>query len=169
MRAAQLALTHFPDLNAELDEATDEIVRHRSHDFNIAVDTDRGLMVPLVEGIGEKSILEIASEVNEKAQKARDGELGPEEMRNGTFSITNLGVIGGEEFTPIINHPQVAILGVGSIKETAEVVDGEVVPRHTVKLSLSYDHRVVDGATAARFVNELVENLEDPDKLMMQL
>lgn len=169
IRAAQLALTHYPDLNAELDEENDEIVRHRNHDFNIAVDTDRGLMVPLVENIGEKSILEIAREVGEKAGKAKNGELDSGEMRNGTFSITNLGVIGGDEFTPIINYPQVAILGIGAIKDTAEVVDGGVVPRKTVKLSLSYDHRVVDGATAARFMNELVENLEDPDKLMMQL
>lgn len=169
VKAVVEALQEHPDLNAELDEENDEIVRYGSFDFNIAVDTEQGLLTPLIEEVGEKSIVEVAENIEDKAGKARDGELSPGEMENGTFSITNLGVIGGEEFTPIINYPQAAILGVGSIKETAEVVEGEVVPRTTVKLSLSYDHRVVDGADAARFMNEIVENLENPESLLVKL
>lgn len=169
VKAVVEALENHPDLNAELDEENDEIVRYNSFDFNIAVDTDKGLMVPLIENVGEKSIVDVAGDIGEKAEKAREGKLSNEEMENGTFSITNLGVIGGEEFTPIINHPQVAILGVGSIKETAEVFEGEIRPRKTVKFSLSYDHRVVDGAEAARFMNEVVENLENPESLLVKL
>lgn len=169
MKSAMLALKQYPKLNAELDEENDEIVEKKYYDFNIAVDTERGLIVPVVENIDSKSILELAEDINQVAEKAQEGSISPQEMQGGTFSITNLGVIGGEEFTPIINYPQVAILGIGKISETAEVVDGEVVPRNTVKLSLSYDHRVVDGATAARFMNKLVENLEDPEKMLMEL
>jgi len=128
----------------------------------MAVDTDKGLLVPIIEDIDQKNIIELAEEIGDTAGKAKHGELSPDEMRNGTFSITNLGVIGGEEFTPIINYPQTAILGVGKIQQTPEVVNGDIVARHTVKLSLSYDHRVVDGATAARFMNKIIENLEDP-------
>ncbi|MFB6203145.1 MAG: 2-oxo acid dehydrogenase subunit E2 [Candidatus Nanohaloarchaea archaeon] len=169
MKAAYEALKEYPDLNAELDEENDEIIQKKYYDFNIAVDTDRGLLVPVIENVGEDSIIELAEDIEEKVDRARKGELSREEMQGGTFSITNIGVIGGEEFTPIINPPQTAILGIGEIKETAEVVDGEVVPRTTVKLSLSYDHRVVDGATAARFMNEVIENLEDPEKMLFEL
>ncbi|MFB6116018.1 MAG: dihydrolipoamide acetyltransferase family protein [Candidatus Nanosalina sp.] len=169
MNAAKEALEKYPDLNAELDTEKNEIVHKNYYDFNIAVDTDHGLLVPRIKDVDGKSVIELASEIGEKASKAKSGDLSSEEMKNGTFSITNLGVIGGEEFTPIINYPQVAILGIGRIGETAEVVDDEVVPRTTVKLSLSYDHRVVDGATAARFMNELVENLENPEKMLLEL
>ncbi|WEL19097.1 dihydrolipoamide acetyltransferase family protein [Candidatus Nanohalococcus occultus] len=169
IKALVEALEKHPDLNAELDESNEEIVRYSSFDFNVAVDTEKGLMVPLIREVGEKSIVDIASEIEEKAEKAQDGDLSSSEMENGTFSVTNLGVIGGEEFTPIINYPQTAILGLGKISETAEVIDGEIQPRKTVKLSLSYDHRVVDGADAARFVNDVVENLENPEKLLVNL
>lgn len=169
MKASLKALKDYPDLNAELDESKDEIVRKKFYDFNIAVDTDRGLLVPKIDGVDDKNMIELAEDIVEKAEGARDNDLDREDMAPGTFSITNLGVIGGEEFTPIINYPQVAILGIGNIGETAEVVDGEVVPRTTVKLSLSYDHRVVDGATAAHFMNDLVENLENPEELMVNL
>lgn len=169
MKAACLALEEYPSLNAELDEENDEIILKRHYDFNIAVDTDRGLVVPVVENVDDKSIVELAAEIDQKAGKARSGDLEPGEMENGTFSITNLGVIGGEAFTPIITYPQVAILGIGRISTTPEIIDGVMKPRETVKLSLSYDHRVVDGATAARFMNELVENLEDPAQLLIEL
>ena len=167
MKAVKEALEEYPDLNAELDTEEDEIVHKNYYDFNIAVDTDQGLLVPRIKDVDRKSITDLASEIGEKASEAKSGDLSSEEMENGTFSITNLGVIGGEEFTPIINYPQVAILGIGRIGETAEVVNGEVVPRTTVKLSLSYDHRVVDGATAARFMNEVVENLENPERMLL--
>ncbi|MBY6293971.1 2-oxo acid dehydrogenase subunit E2, partial [Nanohaloarchaea archaeon H01] len=164
-----LAMKKNPRLNSELDEEDDSVILKGHYDFNIAVDTDQGLMVPVIQDVDDKNIVELAREVGEKAEKAREGNLGSEEMQNGTFSITNIGAIGGEEFTPIINHPQAAILGLGQIKETAEVVEGEVVPRKTMKLSLSYDHRIVDGADAARFMNDVVENLEDPDKMILEL
>lgn len=169
MKSAALALQEYPELNAELDQQNDEIILKKHYDFNIAVDTDQGLLVPLIEDVDQQNIIELAEEVGNKAGKAKHGELSPEEMANGTFSITNLGVIGGEEFTPIINYPQTAILGIGKIQQTPEVIEGEVVPRSTVKLSLSYDHRVVDGATAARFMNKIIENLEDPGKMMIEL
>lgn len=169
MKSAALALQEYPELNAELDQQNDEIILKKHYDFNIAVDTDQGLLVPLIEDVDQQNIIELAEEVGNKAGKAKHGELSPEEMANGTFSITNLGVIGGEEFTPIINYPQTAILGIGKIQQTPEVIEGEIVPRSTVKLSLSYDHRVVDGATAARFMNKIIENLEDPGKMMIEL
>jgi len=169
MKASLNALKDYPDLNAELDEEKDEVIRKKFYDFNIAVDTDRGLLVPKINSVDDKNMVKLAENIVEKAEEARDEELDREEMQPGTFSITNLGVIGGEEFTPIINYPQVAILGIGKIGETAEVVEGEVEPRTTVKLSLSYDHRVVDGATAAHFMNDLVENLENPEELMVNL
>ncbi|MFB6245503.1 MAG: 2-oxo acid dehydrogenase subunit E2 [Candidatus Nanohaloarchaea archaeon] len=169
MKAVAESLRSFPDLNAELDEENDEIVRYRSMDFNFAVDTDRGLLNPVIEDVRSMSISEISDSISRKAERARDGELDPSEMQNGTFTLTNLGAIGGKEFTPIINYPQVAILGIGEISETAEVVEGEVTPRTTVKLSLSYDHRVIDGADAARFMNDLVKKLESPGKLMVNL
>jgi len=169
MKAVSSALEEHPRLNAELDRENDELILKKHYDFNVAVDTEQGLMVPLVEDVDDKSIVELGEDVNRKAKKARDGNLSPNEMENGTFSITNIGVIGGESFTPIINYPQAAILGVGKIQETAEVVEGEVEPLHTVKLSLSYDHRIVDGADAARFMNTLIEKLENPEKMLMEI
>lgn len=169
MKAVYLAMKHYPKLNSELDEEDDSIIMKGHYDFNIAVDTERGLMTPLVRDVEDKNVVDLAEEIGEKAEKARDGDIKRDEMANGTFSITNVGAIGGEEFTPIINYPQAAILGIGKIQETAEVVDGEVVPRMTVKLSLSYDHRIVDGAEAARFMNRIVENLEDPENMILEL
>ncbi|MFB6147243.1 MAG: dihydrolipoamide acetyltransferase family protein, partial [Candidatus Nanohaloarchaea archaeon] len=169
MKAAQVGLQEYPELNAELDEENEEVVRKKFYDFNIAVDTGRGLMVPVVENVDGKTIMELAGDIEEKVERTRKGELSQEEMEGGTFSITNIGAIGGEEFTPIINYPQTAILGIGRIEKTAEVVEGEVQPRHTVKLSLSYDHRVIDGATAARFMNTVRKNLEDPGELLMEI
>jgi pyruvate dehydrogenase E2 component (dihydrolipoamide acetyltransferase) len=169
MKAVVLGLKEFPNLNAELDEENSEIVRKLYYNFNMAVDTENGLMVPVIKDVDDRNILELAEQIVEKAEHAKDGGLEPDEMKGGTFSITNLGVIGGEEFTPIINYPQTAILGIGKIQETAEVVDGMVQPRNTVKLSLSYDHRVVDGAEAARFMNAVVENLENPEKMLLKI
>ncbi|MFB6180283.1 MAG: 2-oxo acid dehydrogenase subunit E2 [Candidatus Nanohalobium sp.] len=168
MKACYLAMQEFPDLNAELDEENDEVVRKKFYDFNIAVDTDRGLLVPKIKDVDSKNIVELASDINETAEEAREGKIDREKLEPGTFSISNIGVIGGEGFTPIINYPQVAILGVGKIQETPQVVEGEIKPRHTVKLSLSYDHRVVDGAKAARFMNKVIENLEKPEEMLME-
>ena len=169
MKACYVAMQNHPNLNAELDEENDEIVRKKYYDFNIAVDTDRGLLVPKIEGVDEKNLVELASSISDLVSNAQDGSIGADKMQGGTFSITNIGAIGGEGFTPIINYPQVAILGLGKIQETAEVIDGEVEVRNTVKLSLSYDHRVIDGAEAARFVNDVIENLENPEEMLMEI
>ena len=169
MKACVAGLKEHPDLNSELDEGRDEIIRKKFYDFNIAVDTDKGLLVPKIDNVGEKNMVELASSIADKASRAQNNELDKSEMSPGTFSITNLGVIGGEAFTPIIYPPQSAILGIGKIQETAEVVNGEVVPRKTVKLCLSYDHRVVDGAEAARFMNKVLEDLENPKNLILDI
>jgi len=169
MKAVVPALKEYPELNSELDEENDELLMKDFYCFNIAVDTERGLLVPKIKNVDRKSIVELAGELESTVDKARNGGLNADDMNTGSFSITNIGAIGGETFTPIINYPQTAILGIGKISESAEVVDGEVVPRTTVKLSLSYDHRVVDGATAARFMNKVVENLENPNKMLLNL
>lgn len=169
MKACYVAMKDHPNLNAELDEDKDEIVRKKYYDFNIAVDTDRGLLIPKIEGVDEKNLVELAGSISDLVEKAQSGSISPQEMQGGTFSITNIGAIGGESFTPIINYPQVAILGIGKIQETPEVVDGEVEVRNTVKLSLSYDHRVIDGAEAARFMNDVIENLEEPEEMLMEI
>lgn len=169
MKACYLAMRDHPNLNAELDEEEGEIVRKKYYNFNIAVDTDRGLLIPKIENVDDKNLVELASSISDKVDKAQNGNLRPQDMQGGSFSITNIGAIGGEGFTPIINYPQVAILGVGKIQETAEVIEGEIEPRNTVKLSLSYDHRVIDGAEAARFINDVIENLENPEEMLMEI
>jgi pyruvate dehydrogenase E2 component (dihydrolipoamide acetyltransferase) len=169
MKACYVAMQDHPNLNAELDEEEDEIVRKKYYDFNIAVDTDRGLLIPKIESVDEKNLVELAGSISDLVEKVQSGSISPQEMQGGTFSITNIGAIGGESFTPIINYPQVAILGLGKIQETPEVVDGEVEVRNTVKLSMSYDHRVIDGAEAARFVNDVIENLEEPEEMLMEI
>jgi pyruvate dehydrogenase E2 component (dihydrolipoamide acetyltransferase) len=169
MKACVAALREHPHLNSELDVEHNEIIQKNFYDFNIAVDTQKGLLVPKIENVDGKNMIELAQDIGDKASRAQNGELDREEMEPGTFSITNLGVIGGEAFTPIIYPPQSAIMGIGRIQETAEVVDGEVVPRKTVKLSLSYDHRVVDGAEAARFMKKVVKDLENPRNLIIEM
>ena len=169
MKACMLAAKKYPRANAHFDGEEMEIDTKDSYDFNIAVDTERGLLVPRIDDVENKNLLELARDLGDVVERSQNGEISGEEMQPGSFSITNIGVIGGEAFTPIINPPQTCILGVGKIQETAEVVDGEVVPRTTVKLSFSYDHRVIDGATAARFVNEVVENLENPEEMMVEI
>jgi len=169
MKASMLAIKNYPRMNAHFNGEKMEIDTKEEYNFNIAIDTEKGLLVPRIDEIGEKNLLEIAQDLADTVQKAQNSKLNREDMNPGSFSITNLGVIGGEEFTPIINPPQTCILGIGKISETAEVVEGEVVPRMTMKLSFSYDHRVIDGAKAARFVNEIKENLENPEEMMVSL
>jgi len=169
MKACYVAMQDHPNLNAELDEEKNEIVRKKYYDFNIAVDTNRGLLVPKIKDIDEKNLVEIAGGISDLVDRAQKRNISADEMQGGTFSITNIGAIGGEGFTPIINYPQVAILGVGKIQETPEVIEGEVKVRNTVKLSLSYDHRVIDGAEAARFMNKVIENLENPEEMLMEI
>ena len=168
VKAVVAGLRQHPILNSQLDEEAEEIVVRDDYNIGVAVATDAGLMVPVVTDADRKGMLTLASEVNELASKARDRSIKREEMQGGTFSITNFGAIGGEYATPIINHPETAILGLGAIDEKARVVDGEVVPRTVLPLSMSIDHRVIDGADAARFVNTVKRYLETPSLLLLE-
>ena len=168
MKAIVAGLKEFPVLNTELDEEREEILYKHYHNIGIAVATDAGLMVPVVENVDEKGLLTLASEVNDLAERARNRKVSPEEMRGGTFTITNFGAIGGEYARPIINYPETAILGLGAIEERPVAVDGEVVARPTLPLSLSIDHRVIDGAEAAQFCNTVIEYLENPTLLLLE-
>ena len=166
-KACVAALREFPFLNSSLDEEAEEIVLKGEYNIGVAVGTDAGLMVPVVEAADQKGMLQVASETNELVEKARDRSISREEMRGGTFTITNFGAIGGEYASPIINYPETAILGLGAIEERPVAIDGEVLARPTLPLSLSIDHRVIDGTTAARFTNRLGEYLEEPRLLLL--
>jgi pyruvate dehydrogenase E2 component (dihydrolipoamide acetyltransferase) len=168
IEAAVAGLREHPILNARLDEENEEIVLRGEYNVGIATATDAGLMVPVIEGADRKGLLELADELETLTERARDRSIAPEEMRGGTFSITNFGAVGGEYATPIINYPETAILGVGAIKDKPRVVEGEVVPRKVLTLSLSIDHRVIDGAEAARFINTVKEYLESPELLLLE-
>ena len=168
MKAVVAGLKEYPILNSELREDEEEIALKQDYNIGVAVATDHGLMVPVVKHVDQKSILEIADEVNELATKARDRSISRSEMQGGTFTITNFGAVGGEYATPIINYPETAILGLGGIDERPVAEDGEVRAAHTLPLSLSIDHRVVDGAEAARFTNYVMERLTDPELLLLE-
>ena len=158
--ACVATLKEFPDFNSSLDG--DELVLRRYFNIGFAADTPGGLVVPVIKQADRKGLAEIARELTELSGRAREGKLGPADMAGGTFTISSLGGIGGTSFTPIINAPEVAILGVtrAAVKPVWDEAEGEFVPRLMVPLSLSYDHRVIDGASAARFVAHLVKVLE---------
>jgi pyruvate dehydrogenase E2 component (dihydrolipoamide acetyltransferase) len=159
IKASVYALKKFPDFNASLDG--ENLVRKQYYNIGFAADTPNGLVVPVLKGADAKGVLAIAKEMGELSAKAREGKLGPADMQGGCFSISSLGGIGGTAFTPIINAPEVAILGV-SKSATKPVWDGNAfVPRLMLPLSLSYDHRVIDGAAAARFTSYLAAILAD--------
>ena len=158
VRLAALALADHPVLNASLDDG--HVLLHRSIHVGIAVDTDAGLLVPVIRDADRKSIEEIRDEAAALAARAREGQLRPDDLRGGTFTITNLGMHGVDAFTPIINPPQSAVLGIGRIAMRPAVRDGQVVARYTVILSLTFDHRLVDGGPAARFLAALREAAE---------
>ena len=173
MKAIVAGLKQYPYLNSELREDDEEILLKREYNIGIAVATDAGLMVPVVDDVDEKGLFELAGEVRDLATRARDRKLKPEEMKGGTFTITNFGAIGGEYATPIINYPETAILGLGAIEERPVVRESdegesEIVPAPTLPLSLSIDHRVIDGAVAAEFANTVMNHLENPLLLLNQ-
>ncbi|MBB5172239.1 dihydrolipoamide acetyltransferase family protein [Texcoconibacillus texcoconensis] len=168
VKALTSALREYPTLNASIDDATDEIVYKHYFNVGIAADTDKGLLVPVVKNADRKSIFNISAEVNELATKARDGSLSADEMKGASTTITNIGSAGGQWFTPVINHPEVAILGLGRIQEKAIVRDGEVVVAPVLALSLSFDHRIIDGATAQHALNHVKRLLHDPQLLVME-
>jgi pyruvate dehydrogenase E2 component (dihydrolipoamide acetyltransferase) len=168
VKALTLVLERFPLLNSSLDEEKEEIVLHRGQHIGFAVDTPEGLLVPVVRDARRKSIFELAAALQELSERARQRKITPAELKGGTFSISNYGAIGGLWGTPIINPPQSAILGVGRIEEAAVVRGGEVVARPVVPLSLTFDHRIIDGAMAQRFLNALVEHIENPDLILLE-
>jgi len=168
LRAVVAGLQEYPVLNTSLDEDSEEVVYKHYYDLGVATATEAGLLVPVVRDVDEASLLEVASEVNELTAKARDRSIDRSEMQGGTFTVTNFGAIGGEYATPIINYPETAILGLGAIEQRPVVVDGDVAARHTLPLSLSIDHRVIDGADAARFTNTVIEYLENPSLLLLE-
>jgi len=156
------ALKVFPQFNASVDAANEEVIYKEYVHIGVAVDTERGLLVPVIRDVDRKNIIRLSVELSEAAGKAREGKLSIDEMRGGSMTITNLGGIGGTHFTPIINAPEVAILGVSRGGVEPVHVDGEFQPRLMLPLSLSYDHRLIDGADAARFLRWLAEALENP-------
>ncbi len=161
------ALERFPDFNASVDVERGELVRKKFINVGVAVDTDDGLLVPVLRDVDQKGLIEIAGELGEKAQKARARKLSREDLQGGSFSITNLGGLGTTRFTPIIGWPQLAILSVGRL-ETRPVWNGdEFEPREILPLGITYDHRGVDGADAARFLRWIAETLENPMRLTM--
>jgi pyruvate dehydrogenase E2 component (dihydrolipoamide acetyltransferase) len=167
LRACAVALREFPNFNASIDVAGGKLILKRYYHLGVAVDTEGGLLVPVLRDVDKKHVRELAEELNAIAQRARDRKLDASELKGGTFTITNLGGIGGTAFTPIVNYPEVAILGLSRSRLEPVVRGGQIVPRLMLPLSLSYDHRVIDGAAAARFTRRLAELLENP--LMMLL
>ncbi|ELY50955.1 2-oxo acid dehydrogenase subunit E2 [Natronolimnohabitans innermongolicus] len=168
VKAVVAALKEVPQINAELDEENEEILLKDEYNVGIAVASDAGLMVPVIDNADRKGLLELAREINDKAERARNRTIGLEEMQGGTFTITNVGAIGGEYASPIINHPEAGILALGSMKERPWVDDGEVVARPTMPISMSVDHRIVDGAEAAQFTNEVKRYLNNPELLLLE-
>jgi pyruvate dehydrogenase E2 component (dihydrolipoamide acetyltransferase) len=167
LRACAVALREFPNFNASIDVAGGKLILKRYYHLGVAVDTEGGLLVPVLRDVDKKHVRELGEELNAIAQRARDRKLDAAELKGGTFTITNLGGIGGTAFTPIVNYPEVAILGLSRSRLEPVVRGGQIVPRLMLPLSLSYDHRVIDGAAAARFTRRLAELLENP--LMMLL
>ncbi|MEH7462652.1 dihydrolipoamide acetyltransferase family protein [Bacillus thuringiensis] len=168
VKALTSALREYPMLNTSLDDASSEIVHKHYFNIGIAADTDKGLLVPVVKDTDRKSIFTISNEINELAGKARDGRLAPAEMKGASCTITNIGSAGGQWFTPVINHPEVAILGIGRIAEKPVVKNGEIVAAPVLALSLSFDHRLIDGATAQKALNQIKRLLNDPQLLVME-
>jgi pyruvate dehydrogenase E2 component (dihydrolipoamide acetyltransferase) len=168
LKVCAAALKVFPQFNASIDMEKEEIVYKQYINIGVAADTDRGLLVPVIRGVDKKNIVELAVELSQLSQKARDKKITLADMEGGSFTITNLGGIGGTAFTPIVNHPEVAILGLSRSRMEPEWIGGKFEPRLILPLSLSYDHRLIDGADAARFLRWVAEAFEQPFLLSVQ-
>lgn len=166
LKACSTALKDYPSLNASL--SGDEIIYKKYYHFGFAIDTEAGLMVPVIKNVDKKSILNLASELSELSKQARERSIAREAFQGHSFTITNIGSIGGKAFTPIIHYPDSAILGVGRSYEKAIVEKGKVRAAWVMPLCLTFDHRVSDGATAARFTNQVIQYLQDPDLLLLE-
>jgi pyruvate dehydrogenase E2 component (dihydrolipoamide acetyltransferase) len=168
IKAVQHSLAEHPLLNASVDEAKEEIIVKKYYHIGVAVDTPEGLMVPVIRDAGRKTILELAAEIQELSRKARERKITIGEMKGSTFTITNYGHFGGTFATPVINYPDVAILGTGKISDKPWVRDGKIVIRKILPLSLTFDHRVTDGVDASLFLAKIIGYLEDPDLLFIE-
>ncbi|MFH0882695.1 MAG: dihydrolipoamide acetyltransferase family protein [bacterium] len=169
MKAVTVLLKKYPMFNASLDPFREEIVYKKFYNLGFAADTPRGLIVPVVKGTDKKSILDISADIVNLATKGREGMIEIGDMQHGTFTITNVGPIGGTGLIPTINYPEVAILGMGKTQEKPVVREGEIVIRKMLPLTLAFDHRVADGAQAAHFVTDLTRLLSDPRQLLLEL
>jgi pyruvate dehydrogenase E2 component (dihydrolipoamide acetyltransferase) len=168
LKVVASALKVFPQFNASIDLAKEEIVYKQYINVGVAVDTDRGLLVPVIHDVDKKNIVELAAELTQISKKSKEKKLTPDDMTGGTFTITNLGGIGGTGFSPIVNHPEVAILGLSRSSTEPVWMNGKFEPRLVLPLSLSYDHRLIDGADAARFLRWVAEAFEQPFLLSVQ-
>ncbi|WP_028593677.1 dihydrolipoamide acetyltransferase family protein [Paenibacillus assamensis] len=169
VKALVAAVRQFPVMNAMIDEEAQEIVYKKYYNIGIAADTDNGLIVPVIKDADRRSIWMISDDIRDLAARGRDGKLAPNELRGSTITITNIGSAGGMFFTPIINFPEVAILGTGRISEKPVVKNGEIVAAPVMALSLSFDHRLIDGATAQNFMNYIKQLLANPELLVMEV
>lgn len=167
LKAVVSALKAFPQFNASLDPAAGQLVLKHYYHIGVAVDTERGLLVPVIRDVDRRDIFELAIQLDDLARRTREGRADLEELQGGTFTVTNLGSIGGTAFTPIVNFPEVAIVGMGRSRQEPVVRDGRIEARLIMPVCLSYDHRVVDGADGARFTRHLVESLENPERLLL--
>jgi pyruvate dehydrogenase E2 component (dihydrolipoamide acetyltransferase) len=171
VKAVVPALKEFPLVNASVDMEAGEVTKYESYNVGVATHTDDGLVVPVIDDADEKSLVEVAEELNTTVEAAREREISPADLQGGTFTVTNTGSHGGHGTfgTPIIRHPEAAIMGVGAIEETPVAVDGELTVQERIGFSFSYDHRLVDGVTAGQFMEHVIEGIEDPDILLSRL
>ncbi len=168
LKAAALALHEHPQFNASLDPAAGELILKRYHHLGVAVATERGLIVPVIRDVDQKPLGELQRELAALAQRVREGRATLDDLRGGTFTITNIGALGGTGAIPIINYPEVAILGVARGREEPVVHEGRIVPRMLLPISLTFDHRIADGADGARFAAAIVRRLERPEQLLLE-
>jgi pyruvate dehydrogenase E2 component (dihydrolipoamide acetyltransferase) len=168
VKAVTAGLRATPAFNASLDPFAEQIVYKQYYNIGIAADTGKGLVVPVIKETDRRSIIQISAEIERLVGQAREGSLDVEDLRGGTFTITNVGPLGGTALIPAINYPEVAILGMGKVQEKPVVREGQIVIRKVLPLTLAFDHRIADGADAARFVSELVRQLSDPNLLLLE-
>jgi pyruvate dehydrogenase E2 component (dihydrolipoamide acetyltransferase) len=168
LKATALALRSHGQFNASLDPAAGEVILKRYYHLGVAVATERGLIVPVLRDVDRKPVLEVARELGALAQRVREGKATLDDLRGGTFTITNIGALGGTAAIPIINYPEVAILGVARARQEPVVRQGQIVPRLMLPLTLTFDHRIADGADGARLATDIVQRLEAPERLLWE-
>ena len=167
MKAMIATIKEFPMFNASIDDANSQIVYKKYFNIGFAADTPNGLMVPVIKNADQKTILEISKEIIDLSKRARDGKLKPDEMKGATITITNIGSVGGMYATPIINHPEVAILGMYKIQDKPIIKDGQLSSIKVMNYTITADHRLIDGAVAANFLKSFFQKIQNPGILMM--